>query len=125
MIDVIEKNLKRGIQLLSYVSDKEYRNTTIAPYYSSIGGHMRHVLDVFDCVFEGVNSGSVNLINRERDQLIENFTEKGINYFEETIEKLQQFEKTGDVSIQACADDLGAVCIALSCFVCCFVPKLS
>ena len=38
MIDAIVKNLQRGIQLLNCVSDEEYRNTTIAPYYSSIGG---------------------------------------------------------------------------------------
>jgi len=108
MIDAIEKNLKRGIQLLGYVSDEEYRNTTIAPYYSSIGGHMRHILDVFDCIFEGINSGSINLINRERSQLVENFTEKGINYFEETIEKLQQFENEDFDQIVNVTDDLGS-----------------
>jgi len=108
MIDAIEKNLKRGIQLLSYVSDEEYRNTTIAPYYSSIGGHMRHILDVFDCVFEGVNSGNINLITRERSQLVENFTEKGVNYFEKTIEKLRQFENEDFDKIVQVTDDLGS-----------------
>ena len=50
MIEAIEKNLFRGVQLLQCISDKEYSDTSIAPYHSSIGGHMRHILDVFDCV---------------------------------------------------------------------------
>ena len=43
MIEAIETNLQRGIQLLNCISDDEYNNTTIAPYYSSIGVHMRHI----------------------------------------------------------------------------------
>jgi len=107
MLNAIEKNLKRGIQLLSYISDEDYRNATIAPYYSSIGGHVRHILDVFDCVFEGMNSGDINLIKRERNQLVENFTEIGINYFDKTIEKLQQFQHEDFEKIVVVTDDLG------------------
>ena len=68
MIEAIEKNLYRGIQLLQYISDEEYSNTTIAPYYSSIGSHMRHILDVFDCIFDGLESSNINLINRKRNE---------------------------------------------------------
>ena len=47
---------------------------------------MRHILDVFDCVFEGMNSGNINLINRKRNQLkLNNFTKNGITYFEKII----------------------------------------
>ena len=53
MINAIEKNLERGIHLLNTISDAQYSDTSIAPYHSSIGGHMRHVLDVFSCVFDG------------------------------------------------------------------------
>jgi len=83
MILAIEKNLHRGIQLLSNISDDEYSNTTIAPYYSSIGSHMRHILDVFDCIFKGLNKGEINLINRKRNELAENYTKEGVAYFNE------------------------------------------
>jgi len=43
MIDAIEKNLKRGISLLTSISDKQYSDTSVAPYNSSIGCHIRHV----------------------------------------------------------------------------------
>ena len=94
MIDAIVKNLNRGIRLLEYVSDEEYSNTSIAPYYSSIGGHMRHILDVFDCIFDGLDSGSINLINRKRNTFAENYTNYGISYFNSTIKKLKLLENS-------------------------------
>ena len=81
MIEAIEKNLFRGIKLLKLISDSEYSNLTIAPYYSSIGGHMRHILDVFDCIFDGLETSDINLINRKRNELAEQYTKNGIEYF--------------------------------------------
>lgn len=107
MIEAIEKNLKRGIQLVDCISDTEYSNTTIAPYYSSIGGHMRHILDVFDCIFEGLDSGEINLINRKRNDLAENYTKNGMQYFEKTIDNLQQLKSEDFNKIVAVTDDLG------------------
>ncbi|MFK5958193.1 MAG: DinB family protein [Lutibacter sp.] len=107
MIDAIEKNLRRGIQLLKCISDKEYSNTTIAPYYSSIGGHMRHILDVFDCVFEGLDANKINLINRKRNELAENYTKNGIEYFNRIITDLQQSKAEDFNKIVKVTDDLG------------------
>ncbi|WP_299522864.1 DinB family protein [uncultured Lutibacter sp.] len=107
MIEAIEKNLRRGIQLLNCISDNEYSNTTIAPYYSSIGGHMRHILDVFDCVFEGLEAKDINLIKRKRNELAENYTKNGIEYFEIILANLQTL-KTQDFNIIVkVTDDLG------------------
>jgi uncharacterized damage-inducible protein DinB len=108
MIEAIEKNLQRGVILLNSISNEDYCNTTIAPYYSSIGGHIRHILDVFDCFFEGFQTGDINLINRKRNQLAENFTENGIIYFEEIIQKLQQLNNVDFNKIVAVTDDLGS-----------------
>jgi uncharacterized damage-inducible protein DinB len=107
MIDAIEKNLHRGIQLLNCISDDEYNNATIAPYYSSIGVHMRHILDVFDCVFDGLESGSINLINRKRNELAENYTQHGIAYYEEILQRLKLLENADFNKIVMVTDDLG------------------
>jgi uncharacterized damage-inducible protein DinB len=107
MIDAIEKNLHRGIQLLNCISDDEYNNATIAPYYSSIGIHMRHILDVFDCVFDGLESGSINLINRKRNELAENYTQHGIAYYEEILQRLKLLENADFNKIVMVTDDLG------------------
>jgi uncharacterized damage-inducible protein DinB len=107
MIEAIEYNLRRGLNLLTCISDDEYSNTSIAPYYSSIGGHMRHILDVFDCIFNGLENGNINLIQRKRNQLAENFTEHGINYFNSTIEKLSHLKAVDFNKIVTVTDDLG------------------
>ena len=107
IIKAIEKNLSRGIQLLKCISDDEYSNTTIAPYYSSIGGHMRHVLDVFDCVFEGLDSKDINLINRKRNELAENCTKNGIEYFEKIVATLQILKTQDFDKVVKVTDDLG------------------
>jgi uncharacterized damage-inducible protein DinB len=107
MIEAIEENLCRGMQLLKCISDEEYSNTTIAPYYSSIGGHMRHILDVFDCVFEGLDSKDINLINRKRNELAEKYTKNGIEYFEKTVTNLKSLKTENFNEIVKVTDDLG------------------
>lgn len=107
MIEAIEKNLLRGVTLMKCISDEEYSNTTIAPYYSSIGSHMRHILDVFDCIFEGIDSNNINLINRKRNELAENYTAHGMSYMTSTIEKLKKLNPNDFDKIVNVTDDLG------------------
>lgn len=107
MLKAIENNLTRGIKLLESISDEEYSNTSIAPYYSSIGGHMRHILDVFDCIFEGISNNEINLIKRKRNQESETFTEKGIAYFNEVLMKLESLKNEDFDKIVKVTDDLG------------------
>mgnify|MGYP000736835470 FL=1 len=81
MIDAIEKNLNRGIKLLNSLTDEQYSSTSAPPYFSSIGSHMRHILDVFSCIFNGLESKEVDFSARERNPLAEQTTEAGIDYF--------------------------------------------
>lgn len=108
MTEAIVKNLYRGIKLLNCISDEEYSNTSIAPYYSSIGGHVRHILDVFDCIFDGLETNSINLINRKRNALAENYTDHGISYFDSIITRLKLLENTDFNRIVEVTDDLGS-----------------
>lgn len=107
MVEAIVKNLNRGIQLLNNITDEEYSNKSIAPYYSSIGGHVRHILDVFDCIFEGIEAGEINLIDRKRNTTVENYTKEGIQYFNTIITKLNEMEETDFTQIISVTDDLG------------------
>lgn len=107
MIEAIQKNLYRGIRLLESISDESYSDNSIAPYYSSIGGHMRHILDVFDCIFRGLKSSHVNLIDRKRNELAENYTQHGITYFEQVLKELESLGEVDFNSIVSVTDDLG------------------
>ncbi len=107
MILAIQQNLERGMNLLQNISDSNYADTSVAPYYSSIGIHMRHVLDVFQCVFDGYSENKVNLINRDRNELVENHRAEGIKYFEQIITLLKSLEGEDFEKLLVVTDDLG------------------
>lgn len=107
MIRAIEENLQRGIKLLEAISDADYSDCTIPPYYSSIGNNMRHVLDVFLCVFEGIESNKIDFSFRRRNELAQKETKTGINYCKEIIEQLYLLNPKDFNTIIKVTDDLG------------------
>ena len=107
MIQAIIFNLQRGVKLISAIDDAQYSDSSIAPYYSSIGIHMRHILDVFDCIFNGLETKKVDLTARKRNELAESKVAFGLQYFENVIEKLESLQSMDlDVKVEV-KDDLG------------------
>lgn len=107
MIDAIEKNLLRGVKLLNSITNEQYSNNTIPPYYSSIGSNMRHILDVFSCIFNGLDCCNVDFSDRERNALAEVNTEEGIAYFNRIIKQLYLLKAEDFDKIISVTDDLG------------------
>jgi len=107
MISAITHNLQRGIKLLNAIDDKQYGDNSIAPYHSSIGIHMRHILDVFDCIFSGLESRKVDLSARKRNELAETKVDFGLMYFEEIMEKLGKLKSENLDIVVEVKDDLG------------------
>ena len=107
MIQAIIFNLQRGVTLIKAIDDAKYSDSSIAPYYSSIGIHMRHILDVFDCIFDGVESKKVDLSARKRNEFAEKKVAFGLQYFEEVLDKLDLLKSADlDVKVEV-KDDLG------------------
>lgn len=107
MIAAIDKNLQRGITLLTNITNEQYSDITVAPYYSSIGAHMRHVLDVFSCIVNGVEKGHIDFSDRKRNTLAEEQTVEGIKYFEMIIRALYELETLDLNQLIEVTDDLG------------------
>ena len=107
MIDAIEKNLHRGIKLLNSLTDEQYSSKSAPPYYSSIGSHMRHILDVFSCIFDGLETKKVDFSARERNPKAEQTTEAGIAYFNHIIDRLHQLSEDDFDTMISVTDDLG------------------
>jgi len=107
MISAITHNLQRGVKLLNAIDDNQYGDNSIAPYHSSIGIHMRHILDVFDCIFSGLESRKVDLSARKRNELAETKVDFGLMYFEEIINKLEKLESENLDIVVEVKDDLG------------------
>ena len=107
MIVAIKNNLQRGVMLLNAINENQYIDKSVAPYYSSIGIHMRHILDVFDCIFTGLESKKVDLAARKRNELVESKIDMGLDYFDEIFAKLENIRNENlDVLIEV-KDDLG------------------
>lgn len=93
MRKAIKVNLQKGVKLLNTISDENYSNNGIPPYFSSIGCHVRHILDIFSCVLNGFPDKNIDLTKRDRNEIIELKTSNGIAYFESII---NQVEKISD-----------------------------
>ena len=107
MINAIEKNLLRGVKLLNSITDKQYSDKSVAPYNSSIGRHMRHILDIFDCIFDGLPAKQIDLAARKRNTLVEDYTLHGLLYYETILVKLKNLGLSDFDEIVEVKDDLG------------------
>ncbi|MEM6687005.1 MAG: hypothetical protein AAF617_14585, partial [Bacteroidota bacterium] len=85
----------------------------VAPYYSSVGSHIRHVLDFYNCIFIGLANNYVDLTSRARDQRIENDCTCAIKEVEVVASKLKSLSDANLNSLITVADDLGNGPVAL------------
>lgn len=107
MLETVSKNLTTGIVLIQSVSDAQYRDAGVAPYHASIGSHIRHILDVFDCVFCGLESGEINLVARTRNLQVEQNRAAGLVYLQQILAKLEGLQTPDMERLVHVTDDLG------------------
>jgi uncharacterized damage-inducible protein DinB len=60
-------NLQEIKHALEHLSDSQYSQKLEVLSGSSVGEHVRHVLEFYVCLFDGVELGVVNYDNRKRD----------------------------------------------------------
>ncbi|WP_010135405.1 DinB family protein [Ochrovirga pacifica] len=114
MIDAIVQNLEKGKYLLKNLCNDQYSYNQIPPYHSSIGAHMRHVLDVFQCVFKGLDNSQVDFTYRERNVTREKCTIQGTAYFDDIIHQLKSLKKEDYSRNLIVIDNLGSGKISYS-----------
>lgn len=71
LLKSIKHSLDELTNLLDQLSDKEYSKPYGVLSDSSIGEHIRHILEMFQCLENSYDSGILNYDNRERDKSIE------------------------------------------------------
>lgn len=107
IIRAVNENLNKASQLLQSLEEEKYIDESIAPYHSSIGSHIRHILDFFNCIFEGIDANKIDLTTRKRDERIST----NISFALESISKVQQtmltFSNTNTDYLVHVTDNLG------------------
>lgn len=97
--------LKKSEYLLENLSDESFCDASISPYYSSIGSHLRHILDFYDCIFN-VDDGKIDLTARSRNKSVESECNCAIEYLNRIKKSLQNFSH--DIASKIIViDDLG------------------
>ncbi|WAC02022.1 hypothetical protein N7U66_19775 [Lacinutrix neustonica] len=99
------QTLKKSHELLTTLNDDQFGNASVSPYYSSIGSHIRHIYDFYDCALT-VTDGCVDLTARKRITAIENSCDSAIEAFATIIHRLKLLDTLNSKKIVV-IDDLG------------------
>jgi len=70
-ISSLQNTLEKSLILLENMPESAYVDDSVGPFYSSIGGHIRHILDFYTSIFKGLNNYLIDLTDRERNTTIE------------------------------------------------------
>lgn len=100
------KTLNKATLLLSSIEDDVFCDTSISPYYSSIGSHIRHILDFYDCILNRDSDTIVDLTDRKRDTNVESKCSFANEYLNSIINKLTNLNVDMNKTVYV-IDDLG------------------
>lgn len=99
--------LQKSKSLLSLLTNEQLSNESVSPYYSCIGSHIRHILDLYDCVLRGINLGQIDLSNRSRDVKMHedcNYAKENVIRVMTEIKNLRNIDFNSIIKVE---DDLG------------------
>lgn len=81
------------IFLIENLSNAEYSKPAKVLHNNSIGQHMRHTLEFFNCLINGLPSAHINYDQRERDVFLESNTLEALANITKLKEKLNDLDE--------------------------------
>ena len=75
---------------LNELTDAEYTQPCEALFHSSIGHHVRHIIELFLCLEKGYETGVVNYEKRKRDYRIETEKEFAVRLLQEIYDRVDR-----------------------------------
>jgi hypothetical protein len=100
------KTLEKSKLLLETLSDNNFCDCSVSPYYSSIGSHIRHILDFYDCILNMDSEKRIDLTARDRNRDVESCCILAAEYLNKIINKLTKIDYDYDCIVTV-IDDLG------------------
>lgn len=102
-----QENLNETKHVLLKLTDEQYTYQSSTLFGATIGQHVRHILEFYQSVFNGLESKVVNYDDRERNLLIETNTNVAIKLIEDICNKLKQNTTDQNLLLEGnfCADE--------------------
>ncbi|MDD7805252.1 MAG: hypothetical protein PUP46_06780 [Endozoicomonas sp. (ex Botrylloides leachii)] len=107
LIDLITDNLSGALPLYRDLDAQVFANNAIPPYFSGIGKHLRHLLDMFSSVVNGVSVDCIDFTDRKRGGAIEHQQTVAYQYYRRVMESLNQLRTYDPTHKVRVVDDLG------------------
>ncbi|WP_257281797.1 MULTISPECIES: DinB family protein [unclassified Endozoicomonas] len=70
--------------VLRHLSVKQYKKSS-SLLSSSVGTHVRHIIEFYHCFFRGLDYGAIDYDNRPRNQLLEESLEQAMEYLKNIL----------------------------------------
>lgn len=99
-------------EILKQLSDEEYCMQSQTLSNATIGQHLRHIIELFQCLETGYESGVVNYEKRKRDYRIETEKERAHHLLAELYEKLEKPDKELMLEAEDYCDTLETVTVS-------------
>ncbi|MGZ0015181.1 DinB family protein [Yeosuana sp. AK3] len=102
-----QENLNEIKQVLLKLTNEQYTFPSSTLFGATIGQHIRHILEFYQSVFNGLESKLINYDNRERNLLIETNTQIAIQLIDDICDKLKQNTKDANFILEGnfCAEE--------------------
>lgn len=86
--------------VLSQIKEEDYASNLAILLNNSIGKHVRHILDLFDCLILGSESGIIHYDERKRAVELENSPELALAKIKSIISNIQELDLNQEVDMQ-------------------------
>lgn len=80
--------------MLVQLSDEDYAKSIPNLSGASVGQHLRHIIELFQCLLGSYEEGILNYDNRERNRLIENSSNHALKALDAIITEYDKENKT-------------------------------
>lgn len=87
--------------VISQLATQDYRKPLSEFEGSSLGQHFRHILEFFQCLETGIQSGTVDYASRNRNVLYENDPAVALAAFEAFVHVLPSFDMAQPIEVRA------------------------
>ena len=98
-------------ETLNQLSNEEYRRSSKILMKATIGQHVRHIIELFQCLEKGYDIGLVNYEKRKRDYRIETEKELAVSLLKEIYRNIEKPNRSITLEAEDYCDEVQVVSI--------------